>query len=284
MLRGYVENVSDSTVSGWFYSEETSLKGRTVLAFVDNDCVGAGQIELFRQDLLDAGLGDGFLGFSFFVSVSDEADYDRLVVRLDGSDAILLQSKSMVTARSPKAQKVSPEDVRQQQERLLTSLRWMRRQGWLNQSDFDFLRFFRQFGVYDRTLTVQVQGTDKTETQMRDPAEVARELLLLYRMSDVDIEQLPIASLADLKDLFLQHSEDKDEFVVALWSAQRGRLKLIEGSHTQQPTHLLAAMPSSDYALSPDRLLFINGKCALDHDCLMPADGITAYFTKPLRN
>lgn len=218
------------------------------------------------------------------MTVADEADYDRLVVRLDGSDAVLLQSKSIVAARNPKAPKASPEDVRRQQERLLASLHWMRRQGWLNQSDFDFLRFFRQFGVYARTLTVQVPGSDRTETKTRDPAEVARELLLLYRMSNADMELVPIASLADLKDLFLQHSQDKDEFVVALWSAERGRLKLVEDSHTQQAGYRATSMISSDYALSPDRLLFINSKCILNQDCRMPAGGLTAYFTKPLRS
>lgn len=277
MLRGYVERVADNVVSGWIYSEDVGLRDKTVLAFVGDQCVGSGRVDLFRQDLLDAGLGDGHLGFSFFVTVADPQDYARIVVRLDGSDAVLLQPSSEIVSRDAAAPARTPEEELREREEKLASLRWMRGQGWLSQSDFDFLRFFRQFGVYDRTLTVQAGGQGKTEAGLRGPAEAARELLMLYRMRDVDAEEVPVASLAALRDLLATRAA-ADSAVLALWSEQRGRLSLVEGSHAPQPA---AGAPASDYALGPDRLLFVDARCQLGTDNVFPASGLTAFLAVP---
>jgi hypothetical protein len=99
MLRGSLEFVSPAIVSGWIYSPVAEVRNHLVLAFVDQTCVGQGRVEFFRQDLASAGLGDGFLGFHFPVTLEHPRDALRIVVRLDGSDFSLIYKDSMVAPR-----------------------------------------------------------------------------------------------------------------------------------------------------------------------------------------
>ncbi len=98
MLRGAIEGVTHDAIFGWLYSPEVPLRGRTVLAFLDGRCIGSGRIEVFRQDLKDARLGDGFCGFHFGLTYPGRAEPGRVVVKLEASDAVLLQSGSRVAA------------------------------------------------------------------------------------------------------------------------------------------------------------------------------------------
>lgn len=65
MLRGAIEIVTDDAISGWMHSPDADLLGRVVLAFVGDDCIGSGRVEIFREDLKAAGLGSGHAGFHF---------------------------------------------------------------------------------------------------------------------------------------------------------------------------------------------------------------------------
>jgi hypothetical protein len=134
MIRGAIESVSHNRTYGWIWSPEASLRGRTVLAFLDDECIGGGKIDGFRKDLKDAGLGDGYAGFNFNLTYANQADAPRVTVRLEGSDFALVQAGSRIALPGRGA------SVGRQMD--LASLQWMRARGWLGQADFDFLRFF----------------------------------------------------------------------------------------------------------------------------------------------
>jgi hypothetical protein len=98
MLRGAIEGVTHDAIFGWVYAAEVPLRGRTVLAFLDDRCIGSGKIEIFRQDLKNARLGDGYCGFHFGLTYPGRAEPGRVVVKLEGADAVLLQRGSRIVA------------------------------------------------------------------------------------------------------------------------------------------------------------------------------------------
>ena len=99
MIRGAIEIASKSIVAGWLFSPLISMRGKVVLAFIDDRHIGIGKVEHFRKDLKDAGLGDGFAGFHFPVKLSVEDDAARITIRLESSDLYLLQLGAQVQAK-----------------------------------------------------------------------------------------------------------------------------------------------------------------------------------------
>ncbi|QYU67970.1 hypothetical protein J4558_24430 [Leptolyngbya sp. 15MV] len=163
----------------------------------------------------------------------------------------------------------------------LSSLQWMRARGWLSQSDYDFLRFFRQLGVYDRSLVVPQDRPDRTAPELLDPAESARSLLLLHRMDDAEVKREKLGSARDWRRFAeAQEAAGGPGAPIALWSRERGRLPVIEGSHTQATLVAPDAEPPAgvDYALGPDRLLFLDARCAIGPGATFPASGVEAFF------
>ncbi len=98
MIRGAIEVADEHVVSGWIYSDAINLRDTLVLAFSGQRCVGAGRVEVFRQDLLDAKLGDGFCGFHFNVTLPPGEHPASIVVRPADCDTALIQSRSKVVA------------------------------------------------------------------------------------------------------------------------------------------------------------------------------------------
>jgi hypothetical protein len=96
MIRGTIEIANRSVISGWLYASAVDLRGQVVLAFVGKRHVGTGRIELFRKDIKDAGLGDGYSGFHFPVSLLPGEAPEAMTVRLDHSDLALLHRNSTV--------------------------------------------------------------------------------------------------------------------------------------------------------------------------------------------
>lgn len=277
MIRGAIENVSRNRVFGWVWSAEGKVEGRTVLAFLDEACIGAGKVEGFRQDLKDAGLGDGMAGFNFDITYPNPADAPRVVVKLEGSDAVLIQRRSRVMP--PGAGAAQQRAARQQAS--LSSLQWMRARGWLSQSDYDFLRFFRQLGVYDRSLVVPQDRPDRNAPDLLDAFETARNLLLLQRMDEAEVRREKLGAPRDWRRLAeAQEAAAGPGAVIALWSAERGRLPVVEASHTLagQVTADAEAPPGVEYALGPDRLLFLDARCVLGPGASFPAGGVEAYY------
>src|SRR5271165_4640875 len=96
VIRGAIEVATPVLVSGWIYSKSGSLRDHLVLAFVGTRCVGTGRVEIFRKDLADAKLGDGYCGFHFPIVLRDEEHPASVVIQLQDSDMALLQSNSRV--------------------------------------------------------------------------------------------------------------------------------------------------------------------------------------------
>lgn len=277
MIRGAIENVTRNRVYGWIWSPDLTMRGRTVLAFLDDACIGAGKIEEFRQDLKDAGLGDGQAGFNFDLTYPNPVDAPRVIVKLEGSDVVLLQRRSKVMAPGAGAGPARP--VRPLPS--LSSLQWMRARGWLTQSDYDFLRFFRQLGVYERSLVVPQERPDRGEPQLMDPGETARTLLMLHRMEEAEVRREALAAPRDWRRMAeAQEAASGPGAMLALWSRNRARIPVVEGSHLQGSLVAPDAEPptGTDYAIGPDRLLFIDGRCVLGPAASFPPGGVEVFY------
>ena len=97
VIRGAVETAKRDLVSGWIFAASgDSLRNQLVLAFSGARCVGEGRVEIFRKDLLDAGLGDGYCGFHFPITLSAGEHPASVVVKLADSDAALIQASSKI--------------------------------------------------------------------------------------------------------------------------------------------------------------------------------------------
>jgi hypothetical protein len=96
VIRGAIEVATPALVSGWIYCKLASLRDQLVLAFVDGRCVGSGRVEIYRKDLAEAKLGDGYCGFHFPIVLQEGEQAPSIVIRLQDSDASLLQARSRV--------------------------------------------------------------------------------------------------------------------------------------------------------------------------------------------
>jgi hypothetical protein len=96
VIRGAIEVATPTLVSGWIYCKPISLRDQLVLAFVGTRCVGTGKVEIYRKDLHEAKLGDGYCGFHFPIALQGGEQPAAVVVRLQESDASLLQANSRV--------------------------------------------------------------------------------------------------------------------------------------------------------------------------------------------
>jgi hypothetical protein len=276
MIRGAIENVSRNRVYGWLWSPDASLRDRTVLAFLDDVCIGAGKIDGFRQDLKDAGLGDGYSGYNFDLTYPNPADAPRVIVKVEGSDAVLVQKRSRIM---PPGAGMAPARAARQQLSL-SSLQWMRARGWLSQSDYDFLRFFRQLGVYERSLVVP-QERPTGDVQLLDPTETSRGLLLLYRMEEAEVRREALAAPRDWRRVAEQvEAAAGPGAMLALWSRNRAKIPVIEGSHQNVAQVPAEGEPPAgvDYAVGPDRLLFLDARCALGPAAAFPQGGVEVFY------
>lgn len=113
MIRGAIETATHSNVSGWLYSKAFNLHGQLLLAFAGNRHIGSGRIELFRKDIMDAGLGDGYSGFYFPVDLRPSEHPESITIRLEASDLALLHPASAVVPadRAPAKSPARPQDA-----------------------------------------------------------------------------------------------------------------------------------------------------------------------------
>jgi hypothetical protein len=250
MLRGAIDLIHPEKVGGWMYSETGSVRGATVLAFVDDQCVGSGRIDLFRQDLADAGLGDGFLGFSFPITPPSPDDASRVVIRMDGSDPVLVPQGATIAAKVP-AGLFAP------MSHTGDSIEWMRSCGWLDPADVTFLKYIIQIGAYDHSLLRRKSAADKP-VELMDPLVAAQPLFNLLCLKYVKVTEmvLHVEKPEQLVKQVLQHA-GRPIPIVALTSAQNGALAVVEGSHLDD-RHGDSLMGAIDYPYGPDRLMFLN--------------------------
>jgi len=251
MLRGALDHVVTERVGGWLFVEGAKVRGRTVLAFVDSKCVGAGKVEIYREDLAEAGVGDGYVGFDFPVSLDRDELVDKVVVKLEGSDAVLLQPTAVVSGSG--AAGSGHEFVI---EHSLGGVEWMRDRGWLEQTDFDFLKAVTTIGLYDRSLR-------KGRNEFLDAPEEALRLLELYCQRPVGITETRLR-MGELEAKRPQLLKDAPIPIVAA-VADSGSLRICEGSQndaegSRKDVGLSGAV---SYKLGADRVLFFDLRAAI---------------------
>lgn len=268
-MRGAIEGVTRNRVFGWIWSPDVVLAGRTVLAFLDETCVGSGKVEVERADLRDAGLGDGLAGFNFELSYPNPADAPRVVVKLDGSDVVLLQPRARVM---PPGSSSSLRVARHRPS--LASLQWMRMKGWLTQADIDFIRVFRQVGAASRSLQ------PGPSLPRADPADVARNLLMLERLEEGGLRRETVETPREWRTLAEdQELADGPGVMIGLWSATAAAIPLIEGSHLKPPQLGVDSNPPVvPYPVGPDRLLFLDARIMFGPGASLPPGGLDAFY------
>lgn len=244
MIRGAVDYIDSERIGGWIHSDAADLRGQMVLAFLDNHCVGAGRIEIFRQDLADAGLGDGQVGFNFGVSLPDGASLGQVVLKLENSDFALLQPRSRI------ALDAETVDGGAYQSYTIETVEWMRERGWLDQTEFDFLKGLANVGLYDRTLHL-------SRDVLADPRAEAAKMFEFYRQGHVDIE----AQNIDLKYLEAKRFsllKGCNVPIVAI-AAKKGTIAVVEGSHTDENIMIDGELVGTvNYKCGADRLIFLD--------------------------
>lgn len=223
--RGTIETVGNDWVSGWISSTERSMKGARVLAFLGTDCIGGAEVDVFRPDIQDAQLGDGHAGFVIHTMPIDPAREGQVYVRLEGEDPIL------VTPRFHQAKPVAAAPLtRAGLNDELQSIRWMRERGWLGQAEADMLRTLVRFGVYELRMTA---GDEPS------PMEQARKalagLLSLWERRDMAVEPLFCADEEALAEALKEQRERPATRYIALWSVDRNRVSVAEGSQVEEP-------------------------------------------------
>jgi hypothetical protein len=259
MIRGHVDFVSRTRIEGWLYSERLALAGARVLAFEDRECVGAGRIDVFRDDLHRAGLGDGIAGFSFFIQLKPEHDPRAVHVQLEGSDLVLRQEGSIIT---PPAAAGDPR----RGQREVQTLSWMLGCGWLTQGQYDALRLLGQFGAYRQSL----RGANAPEQRL----SVVGALLQLHAQMDVVPEVYEELWGEDLPPLgaILEERFPGVAPVIALWAPWTNTLNFREASHLGGGADDYSGI---DYDFGDDVLLWLN----LNGGFHVPTGGFTCPVT-----
>ncbi|ESQ73626.1 hypothetical protein [Asticcacaulis sp. AC402] len=252
MIRGAIDNVHPDKIGGWIYSEQGSLKGKRVLAFVAGQCVGAGEVGLFRQDLADAGMDEGFVGFNFDISLPNRDALPSVIVSLENSDLFLKQGNSVVVdavaaygASAPSGSADAPAAGHSP-----ASIDWMLSTGWLSKADADFLKYVASVGFFTRSLR-----RGKTEII---PAEAeAERLFSIYstRATKVTTRTINLSELAAKRGELLAELEVP---FVAISSAS-GIVRVAEGSNQAdyaRGSENLAELPANKCSL--DMLIFLD--------------------------
>ena len=258
MLKGAIDHISPNEIGGWIYSATASLRNHTVLAFIDDACIGAGRVDLYREDLAHAGLGDGFLGFKFPVNLANIDEAPLVVVKLEGSDAVIIQPSARLVRRTLSRPRTIVT------ARTLASIEWMRARAWLDQTEYDFLRMMFRFGAYDLSLRQRRPGEKPSSDGLRDPLETAQDMFDLLCNTRTEVATDVLTQESGWRSLAERFQEGTTESIIALWSPQRASIALVEGSHQDgacSPDEEIVG--AVDYAVAPDGLLFIDLRCRL---------------------
>jgi hypothetical protein len=260
MIRGAIEVVTTDAVQGWIYCDHVAMGDQTILAYSGEQCVGSGRADVFRPDLVSAGLRDGKLGFNFPISVVPEA-LETIVVKLEGSDAVLLQRGARVGHCGAGAAALKRSSVLAQ----LGRLKWALKHGRIGQADFDFLRTLYSFGVYERGLVRRRSADDQVIVDSW--RVVARSLLEALVMMEVELLEIQVTSPEQFK-LEMSRVASSLELlpIVTVYSATPTSIRVAEGSHvvgnaTGADSGPLAAS-AAKFALSSECLLVLDSRAA----------------------
>jgi hypothetical protein len=264
MIRGSIEVVTSDSVQGWIYTEDQRIREKVLLAFWADKCVGSGKVSVFRSDLANAGLGDGYLGFRFPISVQEEA-VGAIVIRLEGSDAVLLQPGAQVQTRA-----AGTGLDRATVSARLAALKWSLTHCRITQADFDFLRILWSFGVYERTLS---RHAGNGHAQRDTPLSVAADLLESYLGVDCEVSTVEGVTAAGFRTELAKIARNpKLAPIVAVSSKVRAVVRVLEGSHVGDPAlpKIGSGSPSVDYMASAENLIMLDSRVIAE--LLLPAD------------
>lgn len=256
MIKGAIEEVTPQLVSGWIYSKQTPLRDALILAFSDGVCVGTGRIDRFRQDLADAGLDDGYLGYSFSISLPDGADLASVVVRLDGAEAVLLQRNSRVggpqTSSHPK--ELGIDDM-------LRRIRWLRRRNIIAGAEYDFLRGLARFGVYE--VPIDLNPTVPQQAPEDAAAALGKKLLELTVLNEVTLKVDRVSEVDNMLQAIRGGADPASGTNhVILWSPVPTRVGVVEGGHLSG-SGVSDVAGAVDYHLDPSNILVLYSGCAV---------------------
>ena len=274
MIRGSIEVAQRTHVSGWIHADTGTVRDRLILAFAGERCVGAGKVDRFRRDLLEAKLGDGYCGFDFPIKLDDDEAVGSVIVKLQNSDAALIQRGAVLSGPHEGGEVVDLGAIPP------ARVSWMQDRGWLEQQEYDFLRAVQMIGAYERGLRPARRPNGEHPALIK-PEQIAYDLFSLYALAEVDIARTVIASVSDLA-----HAQSpmhgRGLSVLALWSAERCRIVLDERSHI-----LPSAVPGSvtlqpapgaiEYSFGPDRMLFVHRRASFAPEGVAPANGVVVF-------
>jgi hypothetical protein len=281
MIRGAIELATSEMVKGWIYSDVAPMRDQLVVALSGHECLGTGRVDVFRPDLADAGVGDGNCGFSFPITVRPDA-VDSVVVKLDGSDAVLLQADAHVGNSGKRAPAMRRSTVLWH----LARLKWALKRGRISQAGFDFLRTLWPMGVYERGLVRRKAADDSL---VLDPwRNVARGLFDAYLALDAEVAMQEARSPAEFKLALTRVVSSPDlVIVVALHCKGWATLRVLEGSHVKDGANGgeddVAYVRSAEYVLSPESLVMLD--CRVKADLILlddaPVEVATAKIPQP---
>ena len=262
LLRGAIEGVTQDAIYGWIYSNAERLRDRLVLAFYNEACIGAGNVGLYREDLMSVGLGDGYLGFHFGIDFPGTDALNGVVVKLEGSDAVLMQRGSRVVG----AERSAPGLVTEAElESVLSSLKWQLSNQLLDQPEYDFLRSIWMYGVCERIMRERGQSAGISGSRL-NPQEMLERLVAFYVMDEVTAE--PPRTLLGDNDFAASLEKLRESTatipIVGLCSAGRETVKAVEGSHIDGGRPTSPDMRGAvSFAIGPDQITFVDIRCKL---------------------
>jgi hypothetical protein len=91
---GYVDGVSEGHVRGWAYDRTRPRRRLALGVYVAGERVGISRAELYRQDLANAGIGDGCCGFDFELP-DQSTDSETVSVKVGQTDFWLINHAAM---------------------------------------------------------------------------------------------------------------------------------------------------------------------------------------------
>ncbi len=263
-------------VAGWIYASAEPVRDKLILAFVGERCVGAGKVDRFRKDLLEANLGDGYCGYDFPIVLNDDEALGAVVIKLQNADAALMQPNVRMFGPGDNsaagAASLGPLGI--------ANVAWMQDRGWLDQPEYDFLKALQNIGAYERGLRLPRRPGGPALPAL-NPQNVVADLLALSVLGDVDITRTALKGFSELRGN-ASPLRTCSVGVVVLWSADPVRVSVEERSHhtpREAGQTILPTPPTGgiEYNFGPDRLLFLHKDIAFAPIGPPPASGFTLF-------
>jgi hypothetical protein len=292
MIKGNIDFISQSSVRGWIHIPSLSYTGIEIGAYVKNHCVGRGLVDVYRQDLAEIGLGNGWSGFDFKINVFNRSDLLVLDIRIDNCDFVLLPSSNLLL---PFNKKSRIELINLRDDTL-----WLRANGILSEYQFNIIRILWKFGVCNIKLKI---------------FDLYRESIL---SNDIDLIQSSFQILIDsntitlLNKVFEFFTRKKNEVnclhissqvewnividalrldslgsppIVAIWSIESFFLQVLESTHASNEVLASSSEDSSNilgstvYEVNFENIVFLNIDVTYSFDPSILEKGVVYLLT-----